>query len=208
MAYETNIEAILNIYSGEGRRQSSNLLQVLEVYLNNGAEDLTLEQYKDVRTLVDSKYKSTINHGLKSAEITNDSIDRVGHLFTDYLRDQHARLLDIHKGRQEIPNTEKKIGLKQKFRGYWNRLKTWKNQDDNIYNLERALWTGENLQNEHKLVDSISSKGLSKYKLRTLERMLPRTRYKRTLGNIINNGKREQIAFQYRQIVQNLKPAI
>lgn len=195
---ETNIEAILNLHK-KIEWTPQNMVDVLETYLNNGAEELTLDQYKRVRQLVDENYRSFVAMGLETGELTKEQVDKVGRIFTDYIRDQHARLLNEQNEKKIVKAVEEKPGFFSRAKSYVKQAasnilyqKNWRKIDNKMYELERLLLkSNENPKLEKQLIDSIPQKGLSKYKIKTLERMVPRTHYKTTLTKIINSYKTE-----------------
>lgn len=202
---ETDIEAILN--PDESREFTPyDTLNKLEIYLNNGAEELTLDQYKKVRQLVDQNYRSLVAKGLESGYLSQNQVNRVGKIFTDYIRDQHARLLDEQneqKNRQKIIKAEEQEPKKSWFskgKDYIkNIVKTnnreyqndWRKKDsESFYKLERLLYKdNENPAKEKELIESLPTQDVSRYKIQTLERLLPKTHYKASLSNIINSCK-------------------
>lgn len=197
---KTHIEKILEL-SKSKRVNSQKIIEILEVYLNQNTEELTLEQYKKVRELVDQNYREFIKEGINNGQLKRSQVDYVGRLFTDYIRDQHARLLDEKKGIKIVNAIEEKPSFFNKIKSYVKQTannityqKDWKKIDNKIYDLERLLQEkNENPRLERELIENIPTEGLSQHKLNTLERMLPKTHYKTTLSRILNNYRIQEL---------------
>ncbi len=183
--YETNIEAILS----ELDFSSEESLNTLNVYLSNSAENLSLKQYRNLRILIDSKYRNKVANAVRAGKISRKSANKVGRDFTDYIREQHANLLDNDWENTIIKQEDSSYSpniSREKLNNKQYKEK-WKAKDNELYKLERGLWGKEKLleEEERNLIDEMPTEGYSIFKLKTISRMIPRTAYKSKLKNIL-----------------------
>ena len=204
---------ILKQFDGWEYRPKDMIYALESAISNEVAGNLTLEQYKEMRSLVESNYKYYVRLGLKRGVLKQEDVDKVGRLFTDYIREQHYSLLDSEKERKVVVADEKPASFAQKVGGYFRRIKNnfeyknnWKEKDKEIYVLERLLYGGkENPSLEKELINNLPTNGLSRQKIKTLERMMPRTHFKRTLSNIIRNYSAKNQQEDYFYYAEGLK---
>jgi len=162
----TNLETILERLTSK-EDDGWQTLNVLQSYLDKGGEDLSKEEYIRTRHLIDDKYRPFIqfyenqlyNH---NRDVFKERSRQINNLLADYITDQHYKLLDEYdiKVKEDIPQT----------------IPT--NKRRQLYNLERTMWNrNKDLEMEKQLIDLVPEEGLSKYKVQTLQRMLPKTNY-------------------------------
>jgi hypothetical protein len=116
---ETNLEAILENYQTQNTWQT---LNTLNIYLERGAEDLTLSQYRRVRHLIDEIYNPNMNafsRGVETEQQRDFTVIRnhVNKLFNDYVTDQHYRLMD-EKGIRHKERVDSTLSLNPRENQY------------------------------------------------------------------------------------------
>lgn len=185
-----------------------NALSAICHYLENGngSLELDLDQYLTLRDIVDKKYKKNVSRAVKEGRVSKSEVNRVGKLFTDYIRDQHAKLVIEKKGLKERKSIQKPKSIfdriKTEFRNTVNNFSynfNWKDKDANsFYKLERYLLSdSQNAELERNLLRSLPTEGLSRHKINTLEKLSGRSLYKSSLWEIISSNKyyQSQLAF-------------
>jgi len=147
---ETNIEAIL-INSQKTEMWQS--LTSLDNYMQNAPENLTLDQYKRVRYMVDDIYRPNLSQFKESLSIGEQEdmgllSKSINQNFADYLTDQHYRLMDEHNIRHNDPV----------------ELIIPKTQRGVLYTLERLMWgKNKNEELEGALIERVPETGLSTF---------------------------------------------
>jgi hypothetical protein len=183
--YQPQIQNILESI-GNPNCDYNSLLNSLSNYLNNGAENLTLSQYKFVRSLVDgdneNSYKNKISQLVSQNKIDKTQVDSVGRLLTTYLRDQHYALLSLPQEDREYPRAE---SFYPSPKSSPVSRSEWEKNDRTIYELERKVHGFEqkdqNLgyqfldKTEEHLIDSINPQALDKYNVRSINKMIKKT---------------------------------
>ncbi|HRZ85825.1 MAG TPA: hypothetical protein P5277_03530 [Candidatus Paceibacterota bacterium] len=187
--YETELESILS--QGLGLNNSYNpdslfdMTIELSVYLSSNAENLTLSQYKQIRHIVDNYYKPLISNAVKTNNLDYFLVDRVGRLFTGYIRDQHYRLLSMDKSERNKPLKSQDVRIKplnfvQEGYNQMARLE-WEKNDKLVYEFERKSYGYENCdkarsykflpKTEEELESSINLKALNWFNVSSLSRI-------------------------------------
>ena len=218
MVYKTNIEAILS--NSAVNSDPQNMIRVLRKYLDNGGENLTKDQYFHVRALVESNYKRIVSNGLIEGKIhrDKDGVDEVSHLLTDYLRYHHYRLLSnaglMPASSKVKSEQEPKKGFFSKITNYAKEVKNnieyrfnWKKKDDELYELERALYKGQANNKESELINQIPSHGLSKWKVSTLEMLAHRSQNPREMQSLLNHYRARKLKDDYQHSINHLNRA-
>jgi len=188
----------------------------LRKYLSENGEELSLDQYMNLRKSSLEKYKANISSAVKEGKLDRDKdgVREVEHLLTDFIRYQHARLYVEKYGDKKTNNipsdssADRKKGIFEKTRGYFSRLKNnieyktnWKKKDDELYNLERSLIRGDVQDREKELIAKVPTSGLSKFKVLTLEKLASRAENKKPMKKILSY-------YRARNIKENAKKSL
>ena len=194
---ESRLEQIFN---EDGNWDSSDMLYEVETFLKNGGEELNLKQYKSVRVFIKNNYSNFVRDAIGSGMIDKKESNQMGHDLTEYLRREHYRLLEKQNPTPSVVNREKKVGFFKKAKSLLSGFKSWEKRDKNMYDLERALYLGENIENESELVSRISLRGASQYKQESIERMIPKTIYQKSLTRL--SDKLKKVPGFYKEVLE------
>lgn len=194
------------------------MIDYLESTLKLG-EALNLDQYKYVRELVDSHYHLFVSRGLKKGLLDKQKSEKVGHLFTDFLRYHHYNLLSEYPPGLAIRFPKPKQEVQGFFsnainfvRGIKNSIEytlDWHSKDDKMYELERMLLVGQgDFSQERELINELPNFGLSMYKVKTLEMMVPNTAYQSQISSVVSGQEQRQVKRGYFQRLKEIGKGI
>ncbi len=187
---KSKLEKILDSCEGVSSSKTETVAKLKE-YLDTGGEELTLDQYKQVRKAI-QKYETLLKRD-QNGHIQNQ-VDYVNRVLTDYLRNTHYRLLDEERGVsiEQVPVKEKPLKwyerVKQKVVD-WKYKRDWKKSDTSMYDLERKAYgfnDTKTTKSEKELIDDVPTKGLSWFKKNTLNRIKDRVQYQSRLEDKVN----------------------